>query len=68
MQGDAADLKADVVRGLGNVSAAAGAAVSNVSLLKELDLAKTRMEAACSTLKVDQGLTDCIPRLQLAFL
>ena len=45
-------LKGDIKRGLGSVSAAASAASINVATLAELDLAKSRMEAACSTLQV----------------
>lgn len=45
-------LKGDIRRGLGTVSAAASAASMNVAHLAELDLAKSRMEAACSTLQV----------------
>ena len=45
-------LKADVSRGLGTVSSAAAAANSNIALIAELERVKTRMEAACSTLKV----------------
>ncbi len=52
MQGDITSLKADVGRGLGTVSAAAVAANANVALLVQLERVKTRMEAACSTLKV----------------
>lgn len=52
MQGDVTGLKADVSRGLGMVSSAAAAAASNVALIAELERVKTRMEAACSTLKV----------------
>ena len=59
-QGDIAGLKADVGRGLGTVSAAAAAASANVALLVELERVKSRMEAACSTLKV-WGAVGSIP-------
>ena len=45
-------LKGDMRRELGTVSAAANAASMSVAHLAELDLAKSRMEAACSTLQV----------------
>ena len=51
-QADAMGLKGDIRRGLGTVSAAASSASINVAHLAELDLAKSRMEAACSTLQV----------------
>ncbi len=52
VQADAMDLKGDIRRGLGSVAAAARAASVSVAHLAELDLAKSRMEAACSTLQV----------------
>lgn len=39
-------------RGLSSVSGAAAAAGANVALLVQLERVKSRMEAACSTLKV----------------
>lgn len=48
-------LKGDIRRGLNSVSIAASAASMSVATLAELDLAKSRMEAACSTLQV------CLP-------
>ena len=41
-------LKGDIRRGLSSVSSAASAASMSVATLAELDLAKSRMEAACS--------------------
>lgn len=52
MQADATGLKGDIRRGLSTVGTAASAASINVAALAELDLAKSRMEAACSTLQV----------------
>ena len=52
LQGDVLSLKTDVGRGLSSVSGAAAAAGSNVALLVQLERMKSRMEAACSTLKV----------------
>ena len=45
-------LKGDIRRGLSSVSTAASTASMSVATLAELDLAKSRMEAACSTLQV----------------
>ena len=50
-------LKGDIRRGLVSVSTAASTASMSVATLAELDLAKSRMEAACSTLQV------CIPAI-----
>lgn len=52
-------LKGDIRRGLGSVSTAASIASMSVATLAELDLAKSRMEAACSTLQV------CFPALEM---
>ena len=48
-------LKGDIGRGLSSVATAASSASISVATLAELDLAKSRMEAACSTLQV------CLP-------
>lgn len=50
-------LKGDIRRGLGSVSTAASTASMSVATLAELDLAKSRMEAACSTLQVSSPAT-----------
>ena len=52
VQGDVLSLRTDVGRGLSSVSGAAAAAGANVALLVQLERVKSRMEAACSTLKV----------------
>lgn len=51
-QGDVLGLKTDVSRRLGAISIAAQTANANVAHLMELERVKTRMEAACATLKV----------------
>ena len=51
-QGDVANLKAEVERVLKQLEASASAAEQSVSLLVQVDRTKSRMEEACSTLKV----------------
>jgi hypothetical protein len=51
-QGDVISLKTDVSKCIGPISTAADTAMSNVAQLVELERVKTRMEAACSVLKV----------------
>lgn len=53
MQADASNLKADVDRILQRLVVSADAAEQSVASLAYLDLGKTRMEEACSTLKVE---------------
>lgn len=62
-QADATCLKGDIRMGLSLVSAAASAASINVATLAELDLAKSRMEAACSTLQVTHHITSPVADL-----
>ena len=64
LQADATGLKGDIRTGLSTVSAAANTASINVATLAELDLAKSRMEAACSTLQVIRHIT--LPAADLA--
>ena len=52
MQGDAGGLKMDVDRVLRKLEVSSSAAEQSVSLLRQIDLAKSRMEEACSVLKV----------------
>ena len=52
LQGDVANLKAEVERVLKQLEASASAAEQSVSLLVQVDRTKSRMEEACSTLKV----------------
>ena len=52
LQGDAASLKTEVDRILLKLESSASAAEASVSLLRQIDTAKTRMEEACSLLKV----------------
>ena len=52
LQGDAASLKVEVDRILRKLETSAAAAEASVSLLRQIDVAKSRMEEACSLLKV----------------
>ena len=52
VQGDAGGLKMDVDRVLRKLEVSSSAAEQSVSLLRQIDLAKSRMEEACSVLKV----------------
>lgn len=51
MQGDAMGLKVEVDRVLRKLEVSAAAAEKSVSLLRQIDTAKSRMEEACSLLK-----------------
>ena len=62
VQGDVLSLKTDVGRGLSSVSGAAAAASANVALLVQLERVKSRMEAACSTLKVCDSSANVLQR------
>jgi hypothetical protein len=51
-QGDAGGLKVDVDRVLRKLEVSSSAAEQSVSLLRQIDLVKSRIEEACSVLKV----------------
>ena len=63
LQGDATGLKVEVDRILRKLETSAAAAESSVSLIRQIDIAKSRMEEACSLLKVPLFLTE--PNLAL---
>ncbi|CAL5221832.1 g4090 [Coccomyxa viridis] len=67
LKADAMGLKGDIRRGLVSVSTAASTASMSVATLAELDLAKSRMEAACSTLQQATELSAHFARIKSVF-
>lgn len=63
MQGDAAGLKTEVDRILRKLEISASAAEASVSLLRQIDTAKSRMEEACSLLKASHSPISALPHL-----
>lgn len=52
LQGDVASLNAEIQRLLSQLAAASAAAADSTGLLRDADLARSRMEEVCTTLKV----------------
>lgn len=52
LQGDVASLNGEIQRLLAQLAVASAAAADSTSLLRDADLARSRMEEVCTTLKV----------------
>eukprot|EP00884_Botryococcus_braunii_P002840 jgi/Botrbrau1/12557/Bobra.0169s0093.1 len=67
VKGDVAVLKADVAKGLRQLEASASSAGEAVAALLQLDLVKSRMEAAATTLKEATELSELLGRVETIF-